>query len=300
MKLRTWGELGWFGMTTVLLRRKDPIVGSIIITDRCNLACKHCAVGNIRRTDYPYPRVLSDMRSLHASGVRILFLYGGEPFLWHDRGATLRDLVLAARDIGFLLVNIVTNGTHGLAIPEADLILVSLDGTREHHDEIRGHNYDRVLESISAAPADNLCLYMAINRINRGDIEQVCQTALSLDHVKAVSFNFHTPYPGTEHLTLSLDQRRECCVRIRRMMDLGYPVLNMPSALPYIAENSAKVPCYQCVVVEDGQQWACGRCIDIPGLCQECGYFFAAELSLLFSGNPRVVIDALRTYRRFL
>lgn len=300
MKLATWGELGWFGLTTVLLRRRDPIVGSIIITDRCNLACMHCAVSNIRRTDYPYPQVLSDMRSLHASGVRILFLYGGEPFLWHDQGMTLRDLVLAAKDVGFLLVNVVTNGTHGVDLPEADLILVSLDGTREHHDQIRGHNYDRVIEGIARAPVDNLCLYMAINRINRGDIEQVCQTAQSLDHVRAVSFNFHTPYPGTEHLTLTPDQRRECCVRIRRMMDLGYPILNMPSALPYIAENRAEVPCHQCLVVEDGEQWVCGRCIDIPGLCPECGYFFAAELSLLFSGNPRVVLDALRTYRRLL
>ena len=40
----------------------------------------------------------------------------------------------------------------------------------------------------------------------------------------------------------------------------------------------------------------------IPGVfaMTYAGYFFAAELSLLFRGEPRVVVDALRTYRRFL
>jgi hypothetical protein len=40
--------------------------------------------------------------------------------------------------------------------------------------------------------------------------------------------------------------------------------------------------------------------VEIPGLCQECGFFFAAELALLFRGSPRVVVDALRTYGRYL
>lgn len=76
--------------------------------------------------------------------------------------------------------------------------------------------------------------------------------------------------------------------------------MNIASALPRIADNSAPRPCAQCVIVEDGQQWTCGRCIDIPGLCEQCGFFFAAELSLLFSGEPRVIRDALRMYRAYL
>ena len=54
------------------------------------------------------------------------------------------------------------------------------------------------------------------------------------------------------------------------------------------------------VIVEDGQQWVCGRCVEIPGLCEQCGYLFSAELSLLFSGRPRVVADAVHTYGRYL
>jgi MoaA/NifB/PqqE/SkfB family radical SAM enzyme len=230
----------------------------------------------------------------------VLFLYGGEPFLWREGGLRLPDVVAEARRIGFPVVNIVTNGTYGLDLPEADLLMVSLDGTREHHDLIRGHTYDRVLDSIRAAPARNICLYMAINRINVDDIEDVCVLARDLPNVRAVSFNVHTPYPGTEDLTLSVAQRHEVCQRIGALITQGYPIMNLASALPRIADRSAPVPCHQCVIVEDGQQWPCGRCVEIPGLCQECGFFFAAELGLLFQGRPRVVVDAVRTYSRYL
>jgi MoaA/NifB/PqqE/SkfB family radical SAM enzyme len=297
---RAWLSLGWFGLNAVVARRRAPIVGSLIVTDRCNLACQHCAVANLRRTDYPFAQLVADMRSMRAQGVRILFLYGGEPMLWHEGERRLADVIDEARRLGFLLVNVVTNGTRGLDLPGADLLMVSLDGTREHHDRIRGRTYDRVLAAIEAAPADNICLYTAINRINVDDVEHMCTLARDLPHVRAVSFNVHTPYPGTEHLTLSPAQRRDVCERIGTMIRAGYPVLNIPSALPRIGDGTAPGPCPQCVIREDGQQWMCGRCIEIPGLCQQCGFFFAAELSLLFRGNPRVVRDAMRMYRAYL
>lgn len=298
--LGTWLRLGWFGVTTVLLRRRDPIIGSLIVTDRCNLACRHCGVANLRRVDYRFERLQSDLRSLHGQGVRILLLYGGEPLLWHDGERAVHDLITEARAIGFPLVGVVTNGTLGLDLPEADLVLVSVDGTREHHDAIRGRTYDRVLANIKDAPTDNLCLYMAVNRLNVDDVEHVAELAAALPTVRGVSYNLHTPYPGTEDLTLSLAQRHDVCERIGALIRQGRPVLNLASALPRLADLSAPRPCPQCVIVEDGQQWTCGRCIEIPGLCEQCGFAFAGELSLLFRGDWPVVLEVLRRYLRFL
>lgn len=300
MPARTWLELGWFGLTTIVLRRHDPIIGSLILTDRCNLACRHCAVANLRRVDYPWSRVCADLALLYGQGVRILFLYGGEPLLWRDGDRHLADVIAEARRAGFPVVNVVTNGTRGLDLAQADLVLVSVDGTREHHDAIRGRTYDRVLAAIDSAPRDNLCLYMAVNMINHADIEQVAALALDLPNVRAVSYNLHTPYPGTEDLTLTPEQRRDACDRIVRLIRQGYPVMNLASVLPRVAAGTSPGPCSQCVIVEDGAQWTCGRCIEIPGLCQQCGFLFAAELSVLFRGEPRVVGDALRTYWRYL
>lgn len=300
MKLRQFLELTYFGIATVLFGRKDPLLGSVILTDRCNLSCRHCAVGNITSVIYPYSQVKSDLERLYSDGVRILFLYGGEPFMWQDHGITLRNLVIESKRMGFLLVNIVTNGTFNLDIPEADLIMVSLDGGRENHDYIRGRTYDRILDNIVNSASDNICLYMAVNNVNNGDIEEVCETAGRLPNVKAVSFNFHTPYPGTEHLMLTREEKKDCCDRIEGLMDKGAPVLNLRSAFPYIVENRFSTPCHQCIVMENGRMWTCGRCIDIPGLCSRCGFFFAAEFSLVFSGHGSVIFDMLRTYLRYI
>ncbi len=118
--------------------------------------------------------------------------------------------------------------------------------------------------------------------------------------MRAASFNFHTPYPDTEALALSVEEKQDCCNEIATLLDAGYPVFNLRSAFPYIVHNKFPVPCHQCVVMENGRLSVCGRCIDVPGLCQKCGYFFAAEYTLVFSGNVRIIADMLRTYLKYI
>lgn len=240
------------------------------------------------------------MELLYGMGVRILFFCGGETFLWRDGEKKLRDLVIEAKEMGFLIVNVVTNGTFPLNLPEADLILLSLDGDRARHNAIRGDTYDTILENISCASADNICLYMAINQINKGAIREVCLTARDAPNIRAVSFNFHTPYPDTRELALSRAEKADCCGVIRQMMKEGAPVFNLKSAFPYLIDNTFPTPCHQCVVVENGKLSTCGRCIHVPGLCGECGYFFVAEYTLLFGGNVKIIWEMLRTYLKYI
>ncbi|MBP3570550.1 MAG: radical SAM protein [Clostridia bacterium] len=300
MKLSSFFPLAWFGVKTILFRKKDPILGTVIVTDKCNLKCKHCSVNNITAVIHPYTQIRQEMQQLYNMGVRILFFCGGETFLWRDGDRTLRDLVIEAKEMGFLVVNVVTNGTYPIDLPEADLILLSLDGDRERHNAIRGDTYDRILENIDRATADNICLYMAVNQINKDAIREVCQTARDTKNIRAVSFNFHTPYPDTRELALSREEKAACCEVITSMMKEGAPVFNLKSAFPYLINNTFPTPCYQCVVIENGKVSTCGRCIDVPGLCDECGYFFVAEYTLLFSGKPKILFEMLRTYLRYV
>lgn len=220
--------------------------------------------------------------------------------MWQGQGKTLRDLVIEAKQIGFLIVNVVTNGTYPIDLPEADLILLSIDGDRERHTAVRGDIYDRVMENIERATANNICFYMAINQINKDTIREVCITAREKKNVRAVSFNFHTPYPDTKELALSKEEKADCCKMISQMMDEGAPVFNLKSAFPYLINNSFPTPCHQCVVMENGKLSTCGRCIEVPGLCEKCGYFFVAEYTLLFKGNIRIIFEMLRTYLKYI
>lgn len=300
MKLSSFMRFAAFGASTILFRRKKPILGTVIITDKCNLKCKHCSVNNITAIVHPYEKVKRDMQTLLDMGVRILFFCGGETFLWKDGDKSLRDLVIEAKQMGFLIVNVVTNGTFPIDLPEADLILLSVDGDKEKHNEIRGNTYDTIMENVKNATSNNICFYMAINKINLHTVRDVCLTARDMKNVRAVSFNFHTPYPDTRELALTKAEKAECCETIKQMMKEGAPVFNLKSAFPYLIENKFPTPCHQCVVIEDGKLSVCGRCIEVEGLCQECGYFFVAEYTLLFRGNIKIIFEMLKTYLKYV
>lgn len=300
LNINTFLKFSWFGIKTVVTRGKKPILGTIILTDRCNLSCRHCSVNNITAVDYPYKQIKKEMGKLYNMGVRILFFCGGETFLWQDGGKRLRDLVIEAKAMGFLIVNTVTNGTHSLDLPEADLILLSLDGDRKRHNLIRGNTYDIIMKNIDSSPSDNICFYMAVNKLNKGAVSHVCRLASEKKNVRAVSFNFHTPYPDTKELALTQAEKKKCCRTIEAMMKKGAPVFNLKSAFPYIIRSRFPVPCHQCVVIENGKLSTCGRCIHVKGLCEQCGYFFVAEYTLLFRGNIRIIADMLKTYLKYI
>ena len=300
MKVSSFFQLMSFGIKTVLFKKKDPILGTIIVTDKCNLSCKHCSVNNLTGIIHPYEQIKSEMKQLFDMGIRILFFCGGETFLWKDGDKTIRDLVIEAKQMGFLIVNVVTNGTYPIDLPEADLILLSLDGDREKHNIIRRNTYDTIMDVIEHATSDNICFYMAVNQINKDSIESVCRKAKELKNVRAVSFNFHTPYPDTRELQLSVDEKKACCETIKRMMKEGMPVFNLKNAFPYIINNTFPTPCYQCVVMENGVLSTCGRCISVPGLCDQCGYFFVAEYTLLFKGNLKIILEMFKTYFKYV
>lgn len=300
MKLSAFIHFAAFGLKTILLKQRKPILGTVIVTDQCNLKCRHCSVNNITAVIHPYRQIRDEMQQLYDMGVCILFFCGGETFLWRDGERTLRDLVVEAKEMGFLIVNVVTNGTFPIHLPEADLILLSLDGDRDRHNAIRGDTYDTIMENVKNAVSDNICFYMAINQINKDAVHDVCIAARDTKNVRAVSFNFHTPYPDTKELALSKEEKTKCCEIIAEMMSEGVPVFNLKSAFPYLIDNSFPTPCYQCVVMENGKLSVCGRCIGAPGLCNECGYFFVAEYTLLFRGNVKIILEMLKTYLKYI
>jgi hypothetical protein len=199
-----------------------------------------------------------------------------------------------------LIVNVVTNGTIDLDVPQADVIFLSLDGTRDTHNLIRGNTFDIIMDKVSKADNSNICVYMAINNLNYGEIEDMCKLVKNTKNLKSISFNLHTPYVGTEGLSLSREQKYMVVETIKRLIKEKYPIFNLYSAMDYYLENTWDRPCYQCIVSENNKRFVCGRCVEIEGLCEECGYLFAVEFSLLFRGNFKVIFDMLKTYLKYV
>ena len=69
MKLSSFFHFAGFGIKTILFKKKTPILGTIIVTDKCNLHCKHCSVNNIAAIVHPYKHIRQDMQILYDMGV---------------------------------------------------------------------------------------------------------------------------------------------------------------------------------------------------------------------------------------
>jgi len=300
MKFRHLSKLASFGLKSILFHSKMPILGTIIITDYCNLNCEHCAVNNINKIMHSYEDICREMQRFYDQGIRILFLSGGETMLWKDGDKGVKDLIAQGREIGFYLINVVTNGTVDLHIPEADLVFLSLDGMKETHNRIRGDVWDSIMENLKYADQTNICVFPSINKWNQHEIAALCELVRTHEKLNSISFNFHTPYRMTEHLCLKPEERIEAVECIKNMIRAGYPIFNLPSTLDRFLSNDWERPCHQCIVSENGQTYICGRCSAIPGLCDQCGYLFALEFSTIFSGNLRAIIEMFRIYTKYV
>ena len=296
MKLQELAYFAGYGFKTLVLKQRSPIIAGMPLTDVCNLQCKHCVLANVGRGHYPFARIEEMLQHFYDIGVRIMYLQGGEIMTWQDGSRDINDVIRRAHEIGFFKVAAVTNGTLGIAT-EADLMWVSIDGSEKVHDSIRGAGvFARVLHNLETTKHRRVSLNMTINRLNAGEVEAVASIARGLPAVHGVSFNFHTPYPGVEDLSLSLEERAGVIDRILNLKRNGLPVLNTVGGLKAMKANrwSRPVPIIQ--LVEKDRIFECCFGREHPGVCQKCGYGVIVELSQILSWNIPTMFQSLSLF----
>src|SRR5512137_3227342 len=88
-------DLSGFYLQRKLLGRKTPLLASVKLTYKCNLACRMCpfhlrSEGEEASMSWETAkRVLNDLKS---AGTRIVVFEGGEPLLWSDGDRSIRDV----------------------------------------------------------------------------------------------------------------------------------------------------------------------------------------------------------------
>ena len=155
------------------------------ITDRCNLKCRHCYIGEGLHSDLPIDRVqrvLEEFEGMH--GLRLL-LSGGEPLL-HPQFWTLNEML---RDYSFRSV-LLSNGVlisrdmaRKLRVHE---VQISLDGTKEGHESLRGEGtFEKCLSAIDHLQEENIRVSVAtmIHRKNLGEFDSLAHL-LELRHIE--------------------------------------------------------------------------------------------------------------------
>jgi MoaA/NifB/PqqE/SkfB family radical SAM enzyme/SAM-dependent methyltransferase/Zn finger protein HypA/HybF involved in hydrogenase expression len=158
------------------------------ITDRCNLACRHClfSSGPVQQRELPLETILARAHEAATMGCRIFALTGGEPLVHQD----FKALVSALLEIDNAHVVILTNGLllreqlEGMKWPRERLHLqISVDGTRERHDHLRGHgSYARLEQQLEWLRSTGcpFTLSMCVERDNAHDMAWLVEYAAAM------------------------------------------------------------------------------------------------------------------------
>jgi MoaA/NifB/PqqE/SkfB family radical SAM enzyme len=287
--LRHYVPYAWRFM---VLRRAEPLIYGIAVTDRCNFHCRGCRVANTGRPAMTWDELVRAMHDAYGRGFRELYFSGGEPMLWRDGEHRLEDAVVEARRIGFFHVHVYTNGTQGLPM-SADLVWVSMDGLAGTFERRRGDHFAQVERAVRTSGHPRGALIYVVDR-NTADgitpfLRWVRDTGLP---VLGVMFYFHTPYYGYDELYLDADERAALIDELLACIRQGLPVLNSRAGLKALRSGRwpRRLPVASVLDV-DGESVCCRASDDV---CPDCGYAACTELTELQRLRPSAVRAMLR------
>lgn len=167
--------------------------GSVEVTNKCNLRCKHCYFF----TDPPKyelepQEMVETITRLHKEKGRVwnCTWVGGEPLL---RPQIIEQLIPK-----FKHNTVVTNGS--IPLPDWKVgFYVSLDGTKEIHDQIRGNgSYEKLKRNVTDPKnyGKTIRLACCLNNLNKNSIEAMLEEWHPCPNVKEMIFDFMTPVQG--------------------------------------------------------------------------------------------------------
>jgi sulfatase maturation enzyme AslB (radical SAM superfamily) len=252
----------------------------------------------VYNVENPNVKTFEDIRSelnyCYNLGSRFVDFEGGEPFIWNDNGKDINDLIKLAKSIGFFSCTVTTNAQKPFSTI-ADSVWVSLDGVAEYHQQIRGQGTFALLEkNIAIANHKSLSANMVINILNYKSVADTIEYVKHSPFIKSISLNFHTPFKGTESLSLDMARRAEIIDIIISYKQKGYPIMNSLSGLRKMKHLNFKKQCWVTnFIMSNGTKLE--QCQGkAEGVCDKCGFGMAAEMNSVFNFCPDTLLAGLK------
>jgi MoaA/NifB/PqqE/SkfB family radical SAM enzyme len=291
--LRRNARCVWYGVKTLLLRRQNSYLFTLIIGDACNLSCFYCLTKNTGHYDLDFAGVLNRLRDARTRGHQALAISGGEPMVWQSDGRTVEDVVREARALGFGDVTVFTNGTFPLVVSGCRYI-VTVDGPPSTHNRIRPDTYYVIMRHVRDSDAE-VFASITISKQNVAELEETIQTIYEAGVFKGIMFNLLTGQPQmVEQFGLLGKERLDVLQRIWVMKQKGYPIILSRAAYRAFCRNDWKRPISQVELGTRSAVYTCCRAVGNPEICANCGYSGCVEISQAIAGRPSAILSLLR------
>ncbi len=276
--------------------RSIPLYVNYDLTWQCNLKCKHCYFFSsamelkCKRTELSDKEFIKVFKYHRNLGTRTAVLTGGEP--------TLRMEVIKEAIKIFPSVQVVSNGViklprfNGYKQPK---YWVSIDGTKETHDKIRGASiFDKVISNIQET---NPIVTSTVMTLNYKEIEDIAKIAYNNDAFGLV-FLMYTSYPDNPLLLKGNILKKTIKDILKVMREYGDFIFYSKKMLevylskefvPYCVFKTGQIKSF----FPDGKQKFCVMG-NSPLLCDNCGCVVPIAAYALFKKFDLSTVDKLR------
>lgn len=160
------------------LKLDTPIKIQWKITNKCNLKCKHCYLGKLDGFELPFDKVNEIADTIINSNVMEVTISGGECLTYNGIEKIIQKFVVNGIKVdvftnALLLKNVLDKIDSDIINKNDLLFYVSVDGTKNSHEQIRGKNtFDKTINNIKYAIEKGypVVTNTVINKINYYDI----------------------------------------------------------------------------------------------------------------------------------
>ncbi|MDI6889270.1 MAG: radical SAM protein [Methanocellales archaeon] len=307
-----------------LKAKNRPIILSHGINSKCNLHCKFCPYWKEDKGEMSKEEVFALLEEAKSLGIMLYNAWTTEPLLRKD----LPEILKHAHHLG-MMTSLVTNGVllkkRVGELSNLDFLSVSVDGIKVH-EELRGVKLDKVLDGIKEARDGGITAVIncVISGKNLDEIEELIHLAQELGvWISFEPLHEYEDIPQEVWEDVGIRDMRKYEKTIDKIIELkeeGFPVINSKTYFRMIKNLRPDFKCRASDLIldvtSDGRIENCrvhreglGRIGDglnnvwnssremrekISTECRGCLFFGYAELALLYSLKPEVILNAIR------
>lgn len=253
---------------------------SIDVTARCNLRCKHCYHFS---QEHPAEAELTTEEWLEF----IETMQRDKPFFnctWVGGEPLLRPELIEKGRAYFRSNRVVTNGT--LELPDWPDVQfhISVDGTEQFHDSLRGKGcYTKIKANLSRPQYRglNIAIACCLSRKNVECIDDMVEEWRGVPNVRHILFDFFTPLRGedNEDLWLTFPERDGVLAKLKGLRSKYGDFIGAPPATFDLmhSAHSHKAVGRNCVFVKNGMAFDAWGKVKSPCVmgskadCARCG-----------------------------